>query len=246
VKSTYLLEISGFCPICEDSATFVADDPWLRDSLRCTTCPNGSIPRERALAYVLNREFPKWRRKVIHECAPVSRGISLKLAREARNYVQTNLFHDEPLGAIVNGVRNENIEQTTFENEVFDLVVSLDVTEHVMRPREMFQDIYRTLKFGGAYISTFPIQKWRVEASAQRAKLDENGNIQFLAKPPEYHGNPFDEGGSLVTWDYGYSIHEEIANWAPFSVEISRCSSRKFGILGDYTEVILCRKIKTP
>jgi hypothetical protein len=33
-----------------------------------------------------------------------------------------------------------------------------------------------------------------------------------------------------------------LAYWVPFSVEISRFSNRRMGILGEYTEVICCEK----
>jgi hypothetical protein len=66
--------------------------------------------------------------------------------------------------------------------------------------------------------------------------------VEFLKDPPEYHGNPIDGKGALVTWDYGYDVHKLIASWAPFAIEITRFSDRHLGILGEYTEVILCRK----
>ncbi len=246
-EEEHYLEIAGYCPICEAPATFIAKGKWYRGTLFCQSCHNGSSPRERALAHVLRREIPDWRLKSIHECSPMNRGISIKLRTEAKNYTGTHFFPDYPLGTEVKGWRNENIEATTFSEASFDLVISLDVTEHVFNPGAKFRDIYRTLRPGGLYVSTFPIRKWMVEPSKQLARLKDDGEVEFLKDPPEYHGNPIDGKGALVTWDYGHDIHQLIAYWAPFDVEITRFCDRHQGILGEYTEVIVCRKrVSTP
>jgi SAM-dependent methyltransferase len=236
------VEIEGYCPICEKAALFVANGSWYRGTLLCQTCKNGSTPRERALAHVLHREIPHWREVAIHECSPMNRGISIKIRSEAKRYVGSHYFPDRSFGTIVDGWRNENIEATTFDDECFELVISLDVAEHVFNPAAKFRDIWRTLKFGGLYVSTFPIRKGQVEAAVPLARLLPDGAVEFLKTPPEYHGNPINSKGALVTWDYGYDIHKLIADWAPFSVEISRFSDRHQGIIGEYTEVIVCRK----
>src|SRR5690242_10137308 len=78
-------KISGFCPICQKNAEFLAKGSWLRDELVCTSCPQGSIPRERALALILNELRPGWRGLHIHESSPVGRGISAVMKRDARH-----------------------------------------------------------------------------------------------------------------------------------------------------------------
>lgn len=241
-EEPHYLEIDGYCPICEAPAKFIAKGKWYRGTLFCQTCKNGSAPRERALAYVLQREMPDWRNRAIHECSPMNRGISMKLRAESTNYVGSHYYPDKPFGSTVDGWQNENIEATTFPDNSFDLVLTLDVTEHVFNPGAKFRDIYRTLRAGGMYISTFPIRKWQVEPSKPLARLKDDGSIEYLKDPPEYHGNPIDGKGALVTWDYGYDIHQLITFWTPFAVEITRFSDRHLGILGEYTEVILCRK----
>lgn len=241
-EKPHYLKIDGYCTICEAPATFIAKGQWYRGTLICQSCKNGSTPRERALAYVLHREMPNWRELAVHECSPMNRGISMKIRNECKTYVGTHFYPERPFGVMVDGWRNENIEKTTFEDESFDLILSLDVTEHVFNPGAMFKDIYRTLKPGGLYISTFPIRKSQVESMRQLARLNPDGQIEYLKSPPEYHGNPINGKGALVTWDYGYDIHGLISWWAPFAVEICRFSDRYFGIIGEYTEVVVCRK----
>lgn len=240
LSEPFLLEIDGECPICERATRFIARGPWLRGTLICTTCKGGSVPRERALALVLNRYLPHWRSLRIHESSPAERGISLKMRQECADYLASHFYSQLPLGSQVNQFRNEDIENQTFADASFDLVVTLDVFEHVFRPDKMIREIYRTLKSGGYYISTFPIRKHQIESHKPRVKL-KDGEVIHLEEP-EYHGNPIDGSGALVTFDYGYTIHQMLAYWVPFEVEISRFCNRHFGILGEYTEVIVCRK----
>lgn len=233
-------EWPGFCPICKQETVFRAEQEWFRDHLLCTRCQNGSIPRERALMVMIDRLAPNWRAARIHESSPATRGVSVVLQNECPNYIPTQFFPDIPPGALHQGVRCENLEQQTFRDNEFDLVVTQDVMEHVFDPAAAYREIYRTLKPGGLHLHTTPIYKQRVETEC-RAKLAADGQIQHLAEP-EYHGNPIDNSGSLVTFHYGYDLHELIAQWTPFSVEIVRFHDRRSGIVAEFSEVLVCRK----
>jgi len=113
---------------------------------------------------------------------------------------------------------------------------------HVFHPEKAYSEVYRTLKPGGYYIHTFPIQKWRAEAAACTARLTPDGQVEHLIETPEYHGNPISDKGSLVTFYYGYDISKQIAEWAPFDVRIIRFWDQYHGVIGEYTDVTVCRK----
>lgn len=228
----------GVCPICESTAEFTARHDWYRDHLLCSGC--GSIPRERALALVLNRVLPDWRSLSVHESSPVARGISLKLRQQCKGYIASQYFPKEKLGMTVRGFRNENLEAQTFPDENFDLVVSLDVMEHVNKPDLCFQEIARTLKVGGQYLFTVPTYKGKI-TSERRALYRDDGSVDFLAEA-EYHGNPISDAGSLVTFHYGYDLPELIKQWSGLDVEVLRLRSHRLGIIGDFTEVYLGSK----
>jgi SAM-dependent methyltransferase len=233
-------EFPGYCSICESRVTFVASGTYYRSQLACPVCR--SVVRERAIALKTKQLFSNWRELSSHEIAPVPRGFTSRLMAECPGYVQSQWFSDKPLGSTWHGVRNENIEAQTFKSEVFDFVLSLDVMEHVFHPDTAYQEIYRTLKPGGAYVHTFPIVNSQVVAMIDRAEIDVDGNVRHLIHPPEYHGNPVDSSGSLVTKSYGYDIGKQIAAWSNFDVEVVRFCDRSHGLLGDFTEVIVCRK----
>ncbi len=115
--------------------------------------------------------------------------------------------------------------------------------EHVLDPAAVYREVWRTLKPGGHYIHTFPIERSVVPAITPRVRLEEDGSLTHLA-PPEYHGNPVSAEGALVTQRYGFEIHKLIASWAPFRVRVIRACDPHAGVLGDYTDVVLCTRIE--
>jgi SAM-dependent methyltransferase len=238
VSEELVYDRAGFCPICAAPARFRARQAWYRDHLFCSGC--GSIPRERALALVLEHRFPGWRELAIHESSPADRGISVKLARECPGYVASQFFPGEPPGATVRGFRNENLEGLSFPDAAFDLTVTLDVMEHVNQPDVVLREISRTLKPGGAYLFTVPTYKARV-ISERRAHYRPDGTVQHFAEP-EYHGNPVDDAGSLVTFHYGYDFAELIAAWSGLDAEVVRFHDHRHGVIGDFTEVYLATR----
>jgi len=235
-----MYEFPGFCPCCDTAQVFTSDSEWFRDFLICPNCR--SVVRERALALVLKEILPHWRDLAIHESSPAQRGLSALMPRVAKGYVASHYFPTKSFGSMVDGFRNENLEHQTFDNNTFDCVITLDVMEHVFHPDRVYSEVYRTLKPGGYYLHTFPIRKYLVEAAKPLAELNQDGSVKHLTDRPEYHGNPIDHTGSLVTYDYGYDVSKQIAQWAPFDVRISRFWDRTHGVVGEYTEVVTCRK----
>ena len=235
-SQTPIMSYAGRCPICDRDVTFSSTQAWLRDHLLCSRC--GSVPRERALALVLQQVRPDWRSARIHESSPIARGISEKLKKQAKRYVATQFFPASPLGQTVSGFRNENLERQTFASGSFDIVVTLDVLEHVNEPEACFREFERTLAPGGIKIFTAPTHKNRTE-TARRARFLADGSVEHFG-PPEYHGNPVDPRGSLVTFDYGYDLPDLIAQWCGLDTHVHRFHDRLHGVLGEFTEVYVC------
>lgn len=231
----------GYCPICQNKTAFVAYDPWFCDHLHCVKCEGGSIPRERAVALVLKRLLPEWQHVRIHESSPSPRGVSELLRKYCKNLIQTQYYPDVPSGEFKDGFRCENLEKTTFPDEHFDVVISQHVMEHVFDPAAVYRDVWRTLRPGGLYIHSVPIYKTMVH-TVQRTALDPVTKEFIYIKEPVYHHNPASEEGAIVTFDYGYEYHDQVASWADFSVEILRFNDRYHGIVAEFSEVVVCRK----
>jgi len=224
----------GTCCTCDKPARFVADTDWFRDALRCEHCQ--SIPRERALIYVVETLYPRWREFAIHESSPAHRGASVKLAT-APGYVASQLHADLPLGAKTpHGWLNQDLERLTFDDESFDLVITQDVLEHVFDLRAVCREVARTLRPGGAHIFTAPLVN-KGARSEERARREPDGSVTHLAEP-EYHGNPTDPRGSLVTWHYGYDLPALIQEASGLPTLIFHLDRIDLGIRAEYIEVM--------
>jgi len=233
---------SGWCPICEAPARFYALGDWYRDQLRCDGC--GSIPRERALMAVIAEHFPKWRELKIHESSPGKRGVSRKLQAECPGYVASQYDTSLPAGARhPDGYLCENLESQTFLDHAFDLVVTQDVFEHVFRPDLAIREIGRTLKPGGAYVMTAPLVN-KAHASRRRASLDHGEVVHH--EEPQFHGNPIDPNGSLVTVDWGYDIAEFLTQHSGMPTTLFSFDDLSRGLRAEYLEVIVSWKRQAP
>lgn len=237
-----LVSWEGYCPICRRRVTFSSSNKWLRDHLKCSGC--GSIPRERAVMLVLESVRRDWRDLAIHEAAPGARGASEVIKRDCSKYLPTHYFCDIPLGQTHRGYRCEDIEHQLFPDQTFDVVIAQDVYEHIFDPAAATAEIYRTLKPGGISIITTGVWKDKLKTE-QWARIEPDGKITHLILPPEYHGNPVNDAGSLVTFKFGYDIVDLLATWAPFNVELRRFNDRHHGIVGEFTDVVVCTKSLT-
>ncbi len=234
------LSNDGYCITCDSETTFCSDNEWLRDYYLCKKCR--SIPRERALMFCIERFYPNWRELRIHESSPLGRGASTKLKKYCSLYVPTHFLPDFQLGEIhPSGFRNEDLESQTFLDEYFDLVITQDVMEHIFDPARAFAEIGRTLKQGGAHIFTVPLVN-KEKPSEVWAQRDVDGNINYI-REPEYHGNPVDAKGSLVTMHWGYDICDLIFKSSGLLSTIIFIDNLDLGIRAEYVEVLISRKL---
>ena len=226
----------GWCPICEKATLFAETGPWLRDQYLCRRC--GSIPRWRAVAAMLQAEFPEWRRLAIFECAPGG-AASTKLRTECPGYVASHFSADMPSGSMVNGLRNENLERLSLEDESIDIVVTQDVLEHVLRPEAAVREIARVLRPGGAHLFTVPLHSGR--STVVRAEPDGEDGIRLLAEP-RYHGDPVDPNGSLVVREWGDDLVDFVEVQSGLPTEVHTMKGRWRGLDGEFLQVFISRK----
>lgn len=231
----YVVQNDGFCPCCRSNTLFRSPVDWLRDFYVCTKC--GSVPRQRHIQTVLDIRFPGWEQMVIHESSPSNDFIS----RYASQYSASQYFADVPRGeTAANGVRSEDVENLTFDDESIDIFITQDVLEHVFSPERAIADIHRVLKPGGAHVFTAPKHKGLLE-TVQRAALNSDGSVEHLL-PEEYHGNPIGDNKALVTYDYGYDFEQLMSTWAATSVEVFHTLDRSRGLDAEFNEVYVIVK----
>jgi SAM-dependent methyltransferase len=185
--------------------------------------------------------YPTWRSLKVHESSPCGRGVSVKLQTECSGYLASQFYPDFPRGTMhPHGFRCEDLENLSFGNECFDLVITQDVMEHVLNPTRAFSEIARTLRPGGAHIFTVPLVN-KGRPSECRAKRDEDGSIVYL-QTAEYHGNPIDPKGSLVCMDWGYDICECIFKASGLYTTMVYIDDISRGIRAEYIEVLISKK----
>ncbi|MFA5074243.1 MAG: class I SAM-dependent methyltransferase [Nitrospirota bacterium] len=123
--------------------------------------------------------------------------------KAVNNYVVSEFFEDQPAGALVHTMRNENLEQLTFADNTFDILISSDVLEHVGNIEKALSEIKRVVKPGGFHVFTVPVDN-ELPKTRERARIS-RGNVEYLLEPVR-HSDSLREEGILVFRDFGKDI----------------------------------------
>ena len=138
-----------------------------------------------------------------------------------------------------NGVRNETLCNLQFPGESFDILVSLDVLEHIPDYRLAFNECLRVLKPGGKILLSVPFVPTS-EKNIVRARV-ENGVVNHIL-PAEYHGNPLSQEGVVCYTHFGWELLDELRT-AGFADVYATCFySLEFGYLGGEQFLFIARK----
>lgn len=226
----------GYCPICEKPVTFVRHGEWLRDEYRCQSCR--STPRFRATILTLQRLFPDWRSLSIHESSPGSPS-SEKLARECPGYSSSQYFPGIRPGSLHQGTMCQDLHALSFADGTFDMIVTQDVFEHIPDPSRGFAEVARVLKPGGAHVFTVPY--YAGKQTFVRSRLKDDGAMVHFA-PQEFHSNPVDRNGSLVTTEWGDDLADFIFEASGMTTSIYHYHDPTHGLLGEFLYIFVSRK----
>ena len=131
-------------------------------------------------------------------------------------------------GEIVNGVRNEDAQQLSFDDCSFDLITSNQVFEHVPDIASALRECRRTLKPAGVLLFTVPLYETR--RTEQVATIEE-GKIRWFSAP-EYHYSRTSGPNSVpVFWRFSVSDICQIVSAAEFGsvtlVPITLCRAQE-------------------
>jgi hypothetical protein len=91
---------------------------------------------------------------------------------------------------------------------------------------------------------TVPIVR-KSNASQRRASIDANGNVAHL-REAQYHGDPIDQRGVLVTIDWGYDLLNYLNFHSSLQCAMIYIDDLSRGIRAEFIEVIVCRKGAVP
>jgi hypothetical protein len=197
------------CYICGDQYRFprARDTNNLRETVICKNCRG--TKRQIDVAQVLlkiiessssclarsERDINKFKIYILESYGPIYEMLS-----KTANVICSEYWENVPTGTLVDNVRCEDVQNLTFSNESFDIVISQDIFEHIPSPEVGFKEIYRILKPGVYHIFTIPYNK-NLSNSQVRAYIKQNEIVHIL--PPVYHGDMLRPKGILVYTDFG-------------------------------------------
>jgi SAM-dependent methyltransferase len=156
--------------------------------------------------------------------------------------VQKSIYRPkEPWGMeLAPHVTNQNLEELTFPDNTFDIVITSDVMEHVRLDDRAHQEIRRVLIPGGIYIFTVPHSRSRHETLVRVTVTDPSdlAKDQFLTEK-EYHGDANSEVDRALSYrTYGTDLDEALQRLG-FAVDYSCQDLPELGIMA--TELFYCR-----
>lgn len=217
------------CSVCGYFGRLEHAHPSVRESFSCIRC-RASL-RYRHQAEILLAYYSQEGSSCLVELAQEARFSQLEIYEpgivgpfrrhfgKLPGYVNSAFWPDVPAGDLRDSIRCENLEQLTFPDRTFDLIISSDILEHVRKPGMAFAESYRVLRPGGAHIFTVPFA-WPLAQQTVR-RVDVSGDQDVHLLEPRYHGNPLDPRGALVYNDFGLDIADALRE-VGFSVRLPR------------------------
>lgn len=244
--------IPGYCVICGRFTIFNISSENLREDVVCKNC--GSFNRQRQLSMTLLsciqgktpsfwaniRSIPKntliWN---VEANGALHKMLSRHFGRNlvSSEYVDSSLIS----GEIKDGILHVNMQETGFEDNFFDFILSSDVLEHMPWPEKALKESHRILKPGGSHVFTVPFYGHRF-TNEKRAGFDGDGGRLNYYLPEEYHGDPVRPGEGVLV--YNIFAPELLCDLERigFRVRWCRIYSPLHGVLGNNGIVIIAQK----
>ena len=186
--------------------------------------------RMRATFHLFDLEMESYQDSKIYITEQVT-PIYTYFANKFPNTVGSEFLGDKiPFGSVdKNGVRNETLCALTFPDQSFDILISLDVLEHIPDYEQAFKECARVVKDGGRMMWSVPfISDNRINSI--RAKI-ENDEINYIL-PPEYHGDTLSGDGVLCFQHFGWEMLEQMRSAGFRDAYALTYNSSEFGYLG--------------
>lgn len=206
----------GRCLVCGRPSLFLNESDNLKESLRCWHC--GGILRTRMIAramcdlYHVSSLIDLPADVRVYE-AQASGPIHNVLCSR-RNYHCSEYIDDVVFGQVRNGIRSENLENLTYPDFNFDVVIHQSVLEHVRHPTEALSECFRVLRKGGHLIFEVPMCDYWCPTirGRSRQRVDVSGDKDIELLPPFYHEDPLRPEGVLVYTDFGLDVGAELSS----------------------------------
>jgi SAM-dependent methyltransferase len=238
----------GFCLVCGKPTYFSVHDPNFRESCICKRC--SAFNRQRQIAFVIGQgrgarerysslaRLARGSKQAIYNTES-SRAVHDTLKSMSTYRASEYLGPDRPSGAVINAVMHQDLEQLSFEDASFDLVISGDVFEHVPHPYRGHAELFRVLKPGGRHVFTVPFHQHQFQDDV---RAETGGDARpALLKDPIYHMDPVRPEGALVYTIFALEMLVKLSQLG-FRTNVYHLYKPWYGILG--TNAIVFEAIK--
>ena len=225
---------TGRCPLCGHRTVFLQlHEGSFREGLTCVRCR--SFSRKRHVALVIRDLLQPDARTAAEAitrvgCRALSAQTGDRLGHALRDYERywTSEFVPGVSQGEQIGPRStcQDLEQLTYDDASFDLLITEDVLEHVRHEERAFAEIHRVLAPGGRHVFTIP---YRVDAPTL-VRVDTSGAQDVHLLPPEYHGDAI-RGQILAYRTFGYDLLDQLAGLGfTTSIHLSGRREARYGI----------------
>lgn len=168
-----------YCVGCRRRTRFLISGAESR-SIRCLNCRATAI----SLASVAQiKMLPLAPTSAVYELS-FHGAVYRYLKDQFANFECSEYFGPSITSRFVNGIRNEDIQNLTFEDCIFDLVSCTEVLEHVPNYIAGFSEVCRVLKPNGWFVFTVPL--YDLEYTEPICSLTKDGQLSWVGGE-EYH-----------------------------------------------------------
>lgn len=145
-------DVPNRCPICGFNGVFENSGDPVRFRVRCPRC--GSLERHRFLFFLYRISFlgGEERKRVLH-MAPEKCLQDLLIKSGDIEYSAADL---DPTGYEGLACEKQDFVATDYENNLFDVILSNHVLEHILNESKFFQELNRILKDDGMVVLGIP------------------------------------------------------------------------------------------
>ena len=235
--------LSGTCPICGKHTIFFCRDILsARNNMWCLFCRSSS--RKRHIARIILDEIVHDQTSIVkatkklHDITIYNTDGNDQLTRflypASENYFCSDFVPGTPPGTELRPrVYCQDIQQLTFQDSLFDLVISEDVFEHVRNHEKGFSEVYRVLQPGGRHVFTVPF----LFDQPTVVRVDTSGDEDIHRFPPEYHEDSL-RGKILAYRTFGFDMFNLLRSIGfETSVRFSEYADKRYGIVNSHVFV---------
>lgn len=191
------------CPLCGPSLFIRLCNS--ERGIRCLKCR--ATITALSLIKVMNDYVPDLDQKHVYELSAYGYVIRYLRKHAATLSCSEHLANVKYGDSTAQGVRCEDVQALTFDDESFDICTSTEVFEHVPDDLRGFREIHRVLKSNGILIFTVPLND--IPVTRERAVLVDK-RVKYLVAP-EYHDDLLTGSNSVLSFrDYGRDITDRL------------------------------------